>query len=150
MCKTTADQHPHGALCVSRIPSEQRNRFPEVLCVPVEYRWSKNQTGCSPQNSPVRGNPNSGATFCRAVPGTTSHGNGAPERRSCGLFPPRWSKLLCGKSFGGFNLPTVSLPTCHFAYEIGKLIHKQKDTKCKMHFAYGAKCLCVIWPTKFL
>jgi hypothetical protein len=40
-----------------------------------------------------------------------------------------------------------SWPTCHFAYEIGKLIQRQKDTKCKLHFAYGAKCLCVFWPT---
>jgi hypothetical protein len=41
MQKTIADQHPHGALCVSRIPLEEKKRFPEVLLVPVEYRRSK-------------------------------------------------------------------------------------------------------------
>jgi hypothetical protein len=38
MCKTTADQHPLE-YCQS-----QKNWFPEVFCVPVEYRWSKNLT----------------------------------------------------------------------------------------------------------
>jgi hypothetical protein len=28
MSKTTADQHPRGALCVSRIPQDQKNGFP--------------------------------------------------------------------------------------------------------------------------
>jgi hypothetical protein len=51
---------------------------------------------------------------------------------------------------GGFVLPTNFWPMYHFAYKIGKLIHRQNDTKHKLHFACGAKCLCVIWPTKFL
>jgi hypothetical protein len=57
MHKTTDDQHPRGALPVSRI---QKNRFPEVLaCVLVEYRQGKNQTACS------LGNLNTaGATLC--------------------------------------------------------------------------------------
>jgi hypothetical protein len=59
MRKTTADQHLHGALHVSRI-------LPEVLCVPVEYRQREYQTGCSPGNSPICGNPsNTGATLSR-------------------------------------------------------------------------------------
>jgi hypothetical protein len=31
--------------------------------------------------------------------GATSSGNGAPESSSCVVFPPLWSKFLCGKSF---------------------------------------------------
>jgi hypothetical protein len=35
-----------------------------VLCIPVEYRWSKNQTGCSPGNTPLCGNlDTTGATL---------------------------------------------------------------------------------------
>jgi hypothetical protein len=29
---------------------------------------------------------------------------------------------------------------CHFAYKIGKLAHRQKDAKHKLHIAYGAWC----------
>jgi hypothetical protein len=62
--KTIADQHPLSALRVSRIPPEQKKQFSEVLCVPVEYHRSKNQTGFSPGNSPLCGNPNTtGATL---------------------------------------------------------------------------------------
>jgi hypothetical protein len=39
-----ADQHPCGALYVSRIPPEQKKWFPEVLCVPVEYCTSRAKT----------------------------------------------------------------------------------------------------------
>jgi hypothetical protein len=60
-------------LCVNRIPTEQKNRFPEVLCV------FSNTAGANIRQF----------VLC---------GNGAPERTSCGLLPPCWSKLLCGKS----------------------------------------------------
>jgi hypothetical protein len=56
--ETTAEHHPRGGLCVSRIPPEQKKRFPEVLCGPVEYRQSKNQTGCSLGNFPLCRNLN--------------------------------------------------------------------------------------------
>jgi hypothetical protein len=109
--ETAADQYRRGALRVSGI------RIPEVLCISVEFGWSKNPTGCSPGNSPLCRNPNTaGATLWNTPPpknsrtpqeephfvalsdGATSCGNSAPERSSCGLFPPHWSKLLCGKS----------------------------------------------------
>jgi hypothetical protein len=109
MRKTTADQHPRVALCVSRILLEKKKRFPEVICVHVEYSRSKNQTlqksehrwSNSLRNTPP---PKSSRTpqeephFVAQSTGATSCRNGTPERSSCGLFPPRWSKLLCGKS----------------------------------------------------
>jgi hypothetical protein len=64
MLKTTADQHPTGALSVSRMLPEKKNWFTEVLCVPVEYHLSKNLTSCSPGNYLLCGNPNTtGATL---------------------------------------------------------------------------------------
>jgi hypothetical protein len=41
------------------------------------------------------------------------------------------------KTRGGFILPMVSWPMCHFAYEIGKLIHRQKDTTCSCILPMG-------------
>jgi hypothetical protein len=40
-------------------------------------------------------------------------------------------------------------PMYHFAYKIGKLIHRQSGTNHKLPFAYGTKCLFVIWAKNF-
>jgi hypothetical protein len=68
MRQTKAGKHPRGAQRVSRLPLEQKKQFPEVLCVPVEYCWSKNQTGCSPGNSPLCRNPNTRSNSLSGTP----------------------------------------------------------------------------------
>jgi hypothetical protein len=51
-------------LCASLEYRRRKKTGPEVLCRTVEYRRSKNQTGCSPGNSPLCRNPNTaGATL---------------------------------------------------------------------------------------
>jgi hypothetical protein len=55
----------HVVLCVClEYIWSKKKRSSKVLKIPVEYRWSKNQIGCSPGNFPLCGNPNTaGATL---------------------------------------------------------------------------------------
>jgi hypothetical protein len=98
MRKITADQNLRGALRFSRIPAEQKNGFlrcsvyllnitskPERLLSSLSnYLWNNPppKSSRTPQEEP------------HFVTWANSYGNGAPEWSSCGLFPPRWSKLL--------------------------------------------------------
>jgi hypothetical protein len=117
MRKTTADQLPRGSLRVSRKLPEQKNSFLRCSAnllitagaktrqvalqeIPSMRKSEHDRSNSLRNTSP----PKSGRTpqeeplFVALSSGATSSGNDAPERSSCGLFPPRWSKLLCGKS----------------------------------------------------
>jgi hypothetical protein len=114
MRKTTAGQHPCGALRFSPNQNPDRllsGKFPSV-------RKSEHPRSNSLRNTPP---PKSSRTpqekphFVALSAGAISHGNGAPERSSCGIFPPRCSKLLCGKSSSSRNFrPKAHLSGRHF------------------------------------
>jgi hypothetical protein len=98
-----AEQNTHVVLCMNRILPEQ-NRFPEVLCVfliPVPPE-QKPDSLLSRKFPSQRKSNTAGAV----LPGTPSSKlqrasrtlQGQPLLSSCGLLPPRWSKLLCRKS----------------------------------------------------
>jgi hypothetical protein len=94
-----AEQNTHVVLCVNKIPPEQKKRFLRCSAY-FEYHQSKNQTVCSPGNSPLCGNPNTAEQFSLEHPPSNSSRTlqEQPLLSSCGLLPPHWSKLLCGKS----------------------------------------------------
>jgi hypothetical protein len=61
-----------------------------------EHRRSNSLWNTPPLMS--RRTPQEEPHFIALSAGATSHGNGTPDRSSCGLFPPRWSKVLYAKS----------------------------------------------------
>jgi hypothetical protein len=108
MCKTTADQHPHGALRVSRILPEQKTSFMRCsayllnttgaktiqvalreipLSAEIQTLPKKLSLDATPPKSSRT--PQEEPHFVALSAGATSCINGAPEWSSCGLFPPR-------------------------------------------------------------
>jgi hypothetical protein len=97
-------------LCVNRIPPEQKKRFPEVLCVFQIPPEQKPDSLLSGKFQSLRDSEYRRSNYLR----NTLLQRALEFRRwslillccppeqpllsSCGLLPPRWSKLLCGKS----------------------------------------------------
>jgi hypothetical protein len=103
----SAEQNTH---VVNRIPPEQKNWFPEVLCVfriPLEQKPDSLLPGKFPSlrsSEYLRSNSLRNTLLQRALEFRRKslillrYPPEQPLLSSCGLIPPRRSKLLCGKS----------------------------------------------------
>jgi hypothetical protein len=105
-----AEQNTHVVLCVNRIPSEQKIRFPELLCIfriPPEQKHDSLLPGKFPslrsseyhRSNSLRNFLLQRALECRRRSLILlRYPPEQPLLSSCGVVPPRQSKLLFGKS----------------------------------------------------